>query len=80
MALSVIASFDSLWSIPSFKMSEKILQLIISITEITKDNRFSLESVRCLGACGLAPVVVIDHDTHASVNPVKTAEMLAAYE
>lgn len=67
------------------KRAEEILEKLkeslgINVTEITKDNRFSLESVRCLGACGLAPVVVIDHDTHASVNPVKTAEILAAYE
>ncbi|MBI4825404.1 MAG: NAD(P)H-dependent oxidoreductase subunit E [Nitrospirae bacterium] len=67
------------------KRAEEILEKLkeslgINVSEITKDNRFSLESVRCLGACGLAPVVVIDHDTHASVNPVKTAEMLAAYE
>lgn len=67
------------------KRAEEILEKLketlgINVTEITKDNRFSLESVRCLGACGLAPVVVIDHDTHASVNPVKTADILAAYE
>lgn len=67
------------------KRAEEILEKLketlgIDVTEITKDNRFSLESVRCLGACGLAPVVVIDHDTHASVNPVKTADILAAYE
>jgi len=31
VALSIIASFDSLWSIPNFKMSEKIIQIILSI-------------------------------------------------
>ncbi|MDO8283077.1 MAG: NAD(P)H-dependent oxidoreductase subunit E [Thermodesulfovibrionia bacterium] len=67
------------------KRAEEIMEKLkealgINVEEITKDNRFSLESVRCLGACGLAPVVVVDHDTHASVNPVKTAEILAAYE
>jgi NADH:ubiquinone oxidoreductase subunit E len=67
------------------KRAEEILQklkesLNIDVGEVTKDKKFSLESVRCLGACGLAPVVVVDHDTHASVNPVKTSEMLEAYE
>ncbi len=38
VALSVIASFDSLWSIPNFKMSEKILQIIISILEKTENK------------------------------------------
>ena len=36
--LSVIASFDSLWSIPNFKMSEKILQLMISIISKTSEK------------------------------------------
>lgn len=36
--LSIIASFDSLWSIPNYKMSEKILQIINSITNKTKEE------------------------------------------
>ncbi len=36
--LSVIASFDSLWSIPNFKMSERIVQIIVSIVANTKDK------------------------------------------
>lgn len=36
--LSVIASFDSLWSIPNFRMSEKIIQLLISILSKTKNK------------------------------------------
>jgi primosomal protein N' (replication factor Y) len=36
--LSVIASFDSLWSIPNFKMSEKIIELILSILRNTEDK------------------------------------------
>lgn len=47
--------------------------------EITEDHIYSLETVRCLGACGLAPVVVVDHDTHGSVNPVKVSEIVKEY-
>lgn len=54
-------------------------QLGIDLGEVTPDRSFSLESVRCLGACGLAPVVVVDEDTHGSVNPVKTAEIIDQY-
>lgn len=36
--LSIIASFDSLWSIPNFKMGEKIIQLMLSIISKTKDK------------------------------------------
>ncbi len=46
---------------------------------ITEDRLYSLESVRCLGACGLAPVVVIDKDTHGSVTPVNALELLKQY-
>jgi NADH-quinone oxidoreductase subunit E/NADP-reducing hydrogenase subunit HndA len=40
---------------------------------------FSLETVRCLGACGLAPVVVVDADTHGQVKPAKLDQTLAKY-
>ncbi len=45
--------------------------------ETTDDRRFSLEGVRCLGACGLAPVMVIGDDNHGSVaaeNVIKSIE------
>jgi NADH:ubiquinone oxidoreductase subunit E len=46
----------------------------------TEDRRFSLEAVRCLGACGLAPVVVVDRDTHGGVMPDRIVEILNRYE
>ncbi len=55
------------------KMSEG---LKIAVGGITTDKKFSLETVRCLGACGLAPVVVVDKDTFGSVNPVKVLDLL----
>lgn len=48
--------------------------------ETTEDRRFSLETVRCLGACGLAPVVMIDEDTHRQVKPSRITGVLAGYE
>ena len=48
--------------------------------ETTPDRRFSLETVRCLGACGLAPVVTVDEDTHRQVKPNKVLDLLAPYE
>ncbi len=53
--------------------------LKVDVGGITTDKKFSLETVRCLGACGLAPVVVVDKETHGSVNPVKTLELLREY-
>lgn len=46
----------------------------------TEDRRFSLETVRCLGACGLAPVQVIDNDTHGQVKIAKLEGTLAKYQ
>ncbi len=45
----------------------------------TADRRFSLEAVRCLGACGLAPVMVIGQDTHGDVSSDKVLEILEKY-
>jgi NADH:ubiquinone oxidoreductase subunit E len=63
---------------------QKILESIIGTLgiapgECTADRNFSLETVRCLGACGLAPVVVIDEDTHGQVKPAKLNKILAEY-
>ena len=48
--------------------------------ETTPDGHFSLETVRCLGACGLAPVVVVDEDTHRQMKPSKITGVLGAYD
>lgn len=53
--------------------------LNIAVGETTKDRKFSLETVRCLGACGLAPVMVIDHDTYGALNQKKAIEALNQY-
>ena len=45
----------------------------------TEDRRFSLEGVRCLGACGLAPVIVVDQDTHGGVKPDAVLDILEQY-
>ncbi len=46
----------------------------------TPDRLFSLETVRCLGACGLAPVMVIDEDTHGQMKPAKLEGVLSQYK
>jgi NADH:ubiquinone oxidoreductase subunit E len=47
--------------------------------ETTPDRMFTLETVRCLGACGLGPVVVVDDDVHGRVKPGKVKEILSQY-
>lgn len=42
----------------------------------TKDMMFTLETVSCLGACGLAPVLTINDEVHASMTPDKVTELI----
>lgn len=42
----------------------------------TPDLLFTVETVSCLGACGLAPVMVINDDVHGQVNPQKAVELI----
>jgi NADH:ubiquinone oxidoreductase subunit E len=47
--------------------------------ETTPDRMFTLETIRCLGACGLGPVVVVNEDVHGRVKPSKVKEILSQY-
>ncbi|MCQ2362038.1 MAG: NADH-quinone oxidoreductase subunit NuoE [Acidaminococcaceae bacterium] len=55
-------------------------QLGIKPGETTADGRFTLETVACLGACGLAPVMQIDEDTHGRMTAEKVKTVLAEYK
>ncbi len=55
-------------------------ELNLKVGGITKDRRFSLEAVRCLGCCSLAPAMVIDDDTHALVDPAEAVRIVRSYE
>jgi NADH-quinone oxidoreductase subunit E len=52
----------------------------VTVGGTTQDRRFTLQGVRCLGACGLAPVVMVDEDTLGQVDPAKIIKMLEKYE
>lgn len=47
--------------------------------ETTPDRRFTIETVRCLGACGLGPAMVVDNDVHGRVKPAKVKDILEPY-
>jgi len=51
----------------------------IDVGETTEDRVFSLDVGRCFGACGLAPVVMIDDDVHQRVSPARAGALLAPY-
>lgn len=52
-------------------------KLELSETKSTTDDAlFTIETVSCLGACGLAPVVVINEDVHGQVTPEKAVKLI----
>jgi NADH-quinone oxidoreductase subunit E len=46
----------------------------------SEDMRYSLESVRCVGACSLAPVMIVNDNVHANISSDKVVEILERYE
>ncbi len=47
--------------------------------ETTRDLEFTLETVACLGACGLAPVMMVDDNTHGRLTPLEIPGILDSY-
>jgi NADH:ubiquinone oxidoreductase subunit E len=65
----------------SKQILEKLEQeLGLKVGGITKDRKFSLEAVRCLGCCSLAPAIVVDNDTHALVAPAEALRIVRSYD
>jgi len=54
-------------------------QLGIRPGEMTEDLQFSLETVNCVGACALGPVVIVDGDYHGQMTPDRVKEILKKY-
>lgn len=65
--------------------AEKVLdefkkKLNIKVGETSPDGKFSLSCLRCVGACGLAPVVLIGEKTYGRVSPEGVKDILMEYE
>ncbi|MFH1287334.1 MAG: NADH-quinone oxidoreductase subunit NuoE [bacterium] len=61
----------------SDRIMEKILEkLEIKAGETTKDGGFTVEEVACLGACGMAPVLVVNKETFGEVVPARALEIV----
>ena len=54
-------------------------ELGVKVGENTADNKFSFQITRCLGACGLAPVFMVDEDVHQRVSAADVKDILAKY-
>ena len=55
-------------------------QLGIQGGECTEDGKFSLEACRCIGACGLAPVITVNEDVYGRLVPEDVDDILAKYQ
>jgi NADH-quinone oxidoreductase subunit E/NADP-reducing hydrogenase subunit HndA len=55
-------------------------ELGLQVGQTTEDGKFSLSSLRCVGACGLAPVVMIGDKTYGRVAPDDVRNILKEYE
>ncbi|WP_294705701.1 NAD(P)H-dependent oxidoreductase subunit E [uncultured Fusobacterium sp.] len=65
--------------------AEKILEALqkelgLKLGGVTKDGLFSLDSLRCVGACGLAPVMLVGKDVHGKVKPEDVKKIIAKYK
>lgn len=54
-------------------------ELNVETNGTTEDGQFTFEIARCIGACGLAPAVMIDDDVYKQVTPAKLPGILALY-
>ena len=59
---------------------DKICEVLgIEPGECTNDTKFSLEACRCIGACGLAPVMMINEDVYGRLTPDMVEGILKKY-
>ncbi len=62
------------------KIVERLKEILgIEIGETTADRKFTLEVMRCLGACGLAPAITINGQVFKQVNPDKLQSLIEKY-
>ncbi len=61
-------------------LDELSAQLGISAEECTADGKFSLTACRCIGACGLAPVITVNEDVYGKITAADVAGILAKYK
>ncbi len=55
-------------------------QLNIHTGETTEDKLFTIQAVRCIGCCGLAPVITVNEDVHGLLKKQKVAEIIEMYK
>ena len=69
----------------ALELSDKVLEefkrvLGIEVGETTPDGKFSLDCLRCVGACGLAPVATIGEKVYGRLNPSDIKKIITEFE
>ena len=54
--------------------------LNVKVGDTTEDGKFSLDATRCVGACGLAPVMMINEDVYGRLTPAQVVPILDMYK
>jgi NADH:ubiquinone oxidoreductase subunit E len=63
------------------RIKDRIATLLsVKAGETTEDMRYTFESVRCLGCCGLGPVVKVDEDVYSNVGTDQVEGILEEYQ
>jgi len=63
------------------KLVESLINTLgVEVGGTTEDRLFTLEIARCIGACGLAPAMMIGEKVYKQVSPAKLGKILAAYK
>ena len=65
----------------SGEILDKVKEILgIDVGECTPDGRFSIDATRCIGACGLAPVLTVNDDVYGRLTVDEIADIIAKYQ
>ena len=61
-------------------MLDKLAEVLeVEVGKTTKDGKFTLNATRCLGACGLAPVMMVNDEVYGRLTPDEIPGIIAKY-
>ena len=64
----------------SQEILDKLKEVLgIDVGQTTPDRKFSIDATRCLGACGLAPVLTVNEDVYGKLKPDDVEEIIEKY-
>ena len=65
----------------SGKLADKVTEIVgVAPGETSADGRYSFEATRCIGACGLAPVLTVNGDVYGRITPADVEGIIKKYQ